>query len=89
MIECPVRPVKIMAKFDVSKHVLVPKHTKVSEKEKKELFEKFGIEMQNLPRIFLNDPAIQTIDVKEGDVVKITRNSPTAGVSVYYRRVAA
>lgn len=78
-----------MAKFDVSKHVLVPKHTKVSEKEKKELFEKFGIEMQNLPRIFLNDPAIQTIDIKEGDIVKITRNSPTAGVSVYYRRVVA
>ncbi|MEM2916550.1 MAG: DNA-directed RNA polymerase subunit RpoH/Rpb5 C-terminal domain-containing protein, partial [Candidatus Woesearchaeota archaeon] len=27
--------------YDVTKHVLVPKHSKLSEKEKKELFEKY------------------------------------------------
>ncbi|OYT32823.1 DNA-directed RNA polymerase subunit H [Candidatus Woesearchaeota archaeon] len=77
-----------MAKnFEVSKHHLVPKHTKVSEKEKKELFENFNIEIQNLPIIFKTDPAIQHLDVKEGDIIKIHRKSPTAGETNFYRRV--
>ncbi len=78
-----------MAKFDVTKHELVPKHSKLSEKEAKELFEKYAIELPNLPRIFKSDQAIQHLDVKEGDIVKITRKSPTAGVVAFYRRVVA
>ncbi len=78
-----------MTKFEVAKHELVPKHSKLSEKETKELFEKYSIELLNLPRIFKNDPAIQELDIKEGDIVKISRKSPTAGETVFYRRVAA
>lgn len=77
------------AKFEVTKHELVPKHSKLSEKEAKELFEKYSIELQNLPRIFKNDPAIIDLDVKDGDIVKVSRKSPTAGVTVFYRRVVA
>jgi DNA-directed RNA polymerase subunit H len=77
-----------MSKFEVGKHVLVPKHSKLSEKDAKELFEKYSIDLQNLPRIYKNDPAIVHLDVNEGDVVKIVRKSPTAGESVFYRRVA-
>jgi DNA-directed RNA polymerase subunit H len=77
------------AKFDVTKHELVPKHLKLSDKEMKELFEKYAIELPNLPRIFKNDPAIQDLNVKEGDIIKIVRNSPTAGESVFYRRVVS
>ncbi len=79
-----------MAKtFEVSKHELVPKHSKVSDKERKELFEKYSIELQNLPKVSKTDPAIQHLDVNEGDIVKIQRKSPTAGDTVFYRRVAA
>jgi DNA-directed RNA polymerase subunit H len=78
-----------MAKFDVTKHELVPKHAKLSEKEMKELFEKYAIELQNLPRIFKNDPGIQHLDVKDGDIIKISRKSPTAGETSFYRRVVA
>ncbi len=78
-----------MAKFEVTKHVLVPKHTKLSDKEMKELFEKYAIELPNLPRIFKNDPSIQHLDVKEGDIVKVSRKSPTAGEVFFYRRVAS
>jgi len=78
-----------MAKYDVSKHVLVPKHTKVSEKEKKELFEKYALDLENLPRIYKSDPAILTLDVKEGDIIKIVRKSPTTGEATFYRRVVA
>lgn len=78
-----------MQKLDVAKHVLVPKHNKVSEKERKELFEKYVIELKDLPRIFKADPAIAELDVKEGDIVKIVRRSPTAGECNFYRRVVS
>ncbi len=82
-----------MAKKDSSKkikpisHVLVPKHEKLSEKEKEALFKRYHLKMQDLPKIKKNDPAIAHLDVKYGDVIKITRESKTAGKSVYYRGV--
>ena len=76
-----------MTKFEVTKHALVPKHAKISEKEQKELFDKYTIDLQNLPRIYRKDPAVQHLDIKEGDVIKISRASPTAGETVFYRRV--
>ena len=76
-----------MATFDVSKHVLVPKHSKVGEREKKELLEKYSLNLRELPRILASDPAIQGLDVKEGDVVKVVRQSATAGEAAFYRRV--
>ncbi len=79
-----------MAKeYDVSKHALVPKHSKLSEKEKKDLFEKYVADLRDLPRVFKDDPAIQDLDAKEGDVIKIARKSQTAGEAVFYRRVVS
>lgn len=75
--------------FDVTKHVLVPKHEKLSEKQREALFKKYKIKPQDLPKIFITDPAIRGLDVKPGDVIKITRQSPTAGVSTYYRIVVS
>ena len=74
-------------KFDVTKHILVPKHTIVSEKEKKQLFEKYNISHKELPKINSDDPAIKHLKAKQGDIIKITRKSATAGESVYYRGV--
>ncbi len=79
-----------MAKdVDVSKHVLVPKHVKLSEKEKKDLFEQYVADLRDLPRMYKDDPAIQGLDVKEGDVIKIFRKSATAGEAIFYRRVVS
>lgn len=71
----------------IKKHFLMPEHVKVNEKEKKELLEKYNISLQNLPKILTTDAALQTMKIKPGDVIKITRISPTAGVSVFYRCV--
>lgn len=76
-----------MANVDVTKHALVPKHAKISDKEKKELYEKYSVQLRDLPKILITDPAIQHLDAKEGDVIKISRDSPTAGNTTYYRRV--
>ncbi len=79
-----------MAKeYDVTKHALVPKHSKLSEKEKKELFEKYVADLRDLPRIYADDPAIDGLDAKEGDIIKISRKSLTAGDAVFYRRVVS
>ncbi len=69
-------------------HVLIPKHEKLSEKEKKELFERYKFTGGELPIIGLDDPSIDHLDVKKGDVVRITRPSATAGTSMFYREVA-
>ncbi len=69
------------------KHTIIPKHTKLSEKEKQELFKKYDLTIKELPKILDIDPAIAHLDAKEGDVVKIARKSLTAGESMYYRSV--
>jgi DNA-directed RNA polymerase subunit H len=73
--------------FDVKTHNLVPKHSKLSQKETKELFAKLNITVRELPKISINDSAIDGLDVKAGDIVKIIRASPTAGTAVFYRGV--
>ncbi len=74
-------------KFDVTKHELVPKHVIISDKEKKELTEKYKLSIPNFPRILAKDVAIAHLKAKEGDVIKIVRPSRTAGESIFYRRV--
>jgi len=74
-------------KIIIKEHNLIPKHKKLTEKEKKELFEKYRITLNELPKIFLKDPAISQLNVKEGDVIRIIRKSQTAGESIFYRGV--
>ena len=76
-----------MAKFKVEEHILVPKHSKLSEKEKAELLEKYQITLQELPKILKKDPAIRELGAKNGEIIKIERQSPTAGKTVFYRCV--
>jgi len=74
-------------KFNVNQHILVPKHTKATDKEKKELLEKYRITLKELPRISIKDPAIKDMGLAINDIIKIDRPSPTAERTVYYRRV--
>ncbi|MBU0471231.1 MAG: DNA-directed RNA polymerase subunit H [Nanoarchaeota archaeon] len=69
------------------KHVLIPEHTKLGDKEVKELMDKYNVDIKELPKIFISDPAIQHLNVKERDVIKIVRKSPTAGTTIFYRGV--
>ena len=74
-------------KFKVDKHILTPKHTKLGEREKAQLLEKYNVTSKELPKILKTDAAIKELDAKPGDIVKVTRRSPTAGESVFYRVV--
>ncbi len=73
--------------FNVTTHQLVCKHSKVSDAEKESLLKKYDITQQDLPKILFGDPAIKHLNVKAGEVIKIERESKTAGKSVYYREV--
>jgi len=79
--------VRNLKKINLINHELVPKHLILSEKEGKELFEKYGISIKHLPRILESDPVIKAIGGNIGDIIKIIRKSSTAGESVYYRVV--
>jgi DNA-directed RNA polymerase subunit H (RpoH/RPB5) len=76
-----------MAKSDQIEHELVPEHSKLSEKDAKDLMKKYSLTIREIPKILLTDPAIAHLDVKEGDVIKIKRNSRTAGETVFFRGV--
>ncbi len=73
--------------FDISQHVLVPKHTKLSDKEKIELMEKYKITLKDLPRISMKDPAISHLDITTEDIIKIERPSLTSKTTVFFRKV--
>ena len=73
--------------IDVRDHEAVPKHEKMDEEEIEELLEKFDTEKEKLPKIERTDAALKQMDVEEGDVIHIERESPTAGKTDYYRLV--
>jgi DNA-directed RNA polymerase subunit H len=72
---------------DITKHRLVPKHEILSPDEAKKVLETYGVEPHQLPLLLSSDPVAKAIGAKPGDIVKITRKSPTAGEIVVYRYV--
>ncbi|MHA1519933.1 MAG: DNA-directed RNA polymerase subunit H [Promethearchaeota archaeon] len=64
-------------KLDVLAHTLVPFHTILTKKETAELLTNYAIRLVDLPRIFEDEPAATALGAKEGDVLKIVRNSAT------------
>ncbi len=68
--------------------MLVPRHSVASEAEVKQVSGQYSITVDNLPVIFLDDPALKGVQTRPGDVIKIERNSPvTRKVELYFRRV--
>ncbi len=74
-------------KFDVLKHVLVPRHRLLDEKEKEELFKKYNIKPSQLPRILETDPVVKALGAKKGDVIEIIREEKGCLKPVVYYRI--
>jgi DNA-directed RNA polymerase subunit H len=72
---------------DILKHELVPSHAVLSKSEIEKIFKDLDFEIEHLPRIKINDPVVKSIDAKKGDILEITRDSPTAGTFITYRLV--
>jgi DNA-directed RNA polymerase subunit H (RpoH/RPB5) len=72
--------------FNPTKHVLVPKHTKISGDDVTEMMEKYMIKSKiQIPYILHNDPIAKWLGLKQGDVIKIDRVNENSGLSYYYR----
>ena len=74
-------------KVEAKRHYLVPEHVLFRKEKVAELMAELGIKKDSLPKISKLDPAIKLLRPERGDVVKIIRDSFTAGQAVYYRRV--
>jgi len=72
---------------NLQEHVLVPKHEIMSAQEKRDLLKRYNIAKEGLPRIKAEDVMVKKIDAKPGDILRIIRDSPTAGKAFYYRIV--
>ncbi|EJW02677.1 hypothetical protein EDEG_02909 [Edhazardia aedis USNM 41457] len=73
--------------FNVTKHMLVPKHRILEYEEKCKLLECRRIKESQLPRMLITDRIARHFGAKRGDVFEIVRSSETAGESLYYRIV--
>jgi len=75
-------------KIDVLLHELVPKHYLLTKEESQNLLEKYKINMSDLPQMFDKDPVSVAIGAKEGDIIRIIRDSHTTVKYIdYYRYV--
>ena len=75
--------------FRPLEHKMVPRHELVEEDELKKILSEYNIEKEQMPKIRESDPASRAIQAKVGDVVRITRESQTAGKAIFYRLVIA
>jgi DNA-directed RNA polymerase subunit H (RpoH/RPB5) len=73
--------------FDLFDHILVPKHEIMKPEEKQKLLDEYRVKPYQLPRIQVSDPAARAIGARPGDIVRIIRDSPTAGKYIAYRYV--
>ncbi len=73
-------------KIDVLLHKFVPQHLLLTKEESQELFEKYKIEVTDLPQIFEKDPVAIAIGAKEGDIIRIVRDSQTTVKNIDYFR---
>ncbi len=72
---------------NVLKHEMVPEHVVMSEEEVQDLLARYRIELRQLPKILVTDPACKEIGAKKDDVVRIVRRSLTADEAVSFRLV--
>lgn len=73
-------------KIDVLLHELVPKHYLLTKEESLNLLEKYQINISDLPQMSEKDPVSIAIGAKEGDIVKIVRESHTTVKNINYYR---
>ncbi len=77
----------VQIEFDISSHIMVPRHRILDDDEAEEVLSRYNIEKEKLSKITTVDPAVKEIGADAGDVIEITRDSETAGEFVFYRLV--
>lgn len=78
--------------FETLNHILVPEHQLMPEDKVEEVLRRYGIKLEQLPKIRRSDAAIRALEIRTGEilkgsVIKVIRYSETAGISMSYRLV--
>jgi DNA-directed RNA polymerase subunit H len=71
----------------ITNHIYQPRHEIIGRKEAEDVLRKYNAKPSQLPYILIEDKGLEGLEVRPGDIIKITRKSPTACQSVYYRYV--
>ncbi|MBT8171556.1 hypothetical protein KJN74_01620 [Candidatus Bathyarchaeota archaeon] len=78
---------KIFPSFQIFNHDFVSKHELLDPQEKIKFLEEHKVKGYQLPRINSSDPAIIAVGGNPGDIVRVIRNSKTAGRYIAFRYV--
>jgi len=73
--------------FNIFNHVLVPVHQILTREEREELLKKYKVQPYQLPQVRASDPIAKAIGARPGDILRIVRDSATAGEYHSYRYV--
>lgn len=73
--------------INITEHELVPQHILLTTAEKEELFSRYKLKENQLMKMLSTDPVARYYGYKRGQVIKIIRNSETAGRYVTHRLV--
>lgn len=75
--------------YNVMQHALQPRFERMTREETERMFADHGLTaataMRQLPRILGDDKVARYMGLRHGDVVRITRSSPTAGEVVLFK----
>lgn len=72
--------------FNILEHDIVPEHKRLTDMEKKQIYEKYQITNdKELPEISRFDPVAKTIGLRPGELCEITRPSSNSISAKYYR----
>jgi DNA-directed RNA polymerase subunit H len=74
-------------RLNVLMHDMVPKHQIMNDEELRTLLSDYNVAMEQLPKIYHDDPIVKAIEALPGTVIRITRKSHTAGEAEAYRLV--
>ena len=74
--------------FNVTRHHLVPSHTRLPEEEIRSLLNSLKCDVSSLPRIKPSDPVVRYYGWPVGAVIRIHRSIGSLESSPYYRAVA-
>lgn len=72
-------------KFNISDHVLVPKHRKLGKEEAEKILKVYG-DKKKFPKIRKDDPGIKDLGAEVGDIIEISRKMSDKEYK-YYRVV--
>jgi DNA-directed RNA polymerase subunit H (RpoH/RPB5) len=73
--------------YDIFEHNDVPLHRLLSPPELSQLLKERKLKLSQFPSMRMDDPMCRYLGGKPGDVFEITRNRPTVGKHLYYRKV--